>query len=487
MRFVGLAPLHSEDAAHNAMATKDLSRMAGEADKGRNHSFSSFGGDLALRTFRLGYLYRVNRASPTYEETMDTKLIECKLIDVPKAAPEQTPFSKKFAIQLAGSIKLDGQLNPVGLVPNPEQPGRYILFMGRHRFYAIKNVLREQFIQARIFEDMTPEEMGIARIAENIFRNPLAKAQTALAIKKWYQHYLNQRLADDPKPVAAQATPAPQPAEQQLSCQSGKAPEPAPTEPAALTTEGNSAPEKATGPFKKPETEFDQRVAETIGQSVGSVRRVKRISNTFTEDQIKVFIQMGTSQVDMSTIARIKDKSKRDQIVKLIACGAAPPDAIKQVMGDQAPDRDDGKPKAEREAKMAAAAEEEPEVSDDEWFDRQCGETAALLGDPSRYKEGALLFRKLANQRHSFRVAVKKDVLESKQRGKPNGFTNLVLRLISISHPKDWLVCGECKGEGTVANDAAPKEPANFGTGYAKKNCPKCYGSGFVLSTEYIR
>src|SRR5690348_11199685 len=101
MRFVVPAALHPGDAAHNPMLTKDLSHMAGETDKGRS-PFSFFSqGDLPLRTFHLGYLYRVNRASPTYEETMDTKLIECKLIDAPKV--ENRTFNRKFATELADS------------------------------------------------------------------------------------------------------------------------------------------------------------------------------------------------------------------------------------------------------------------------------------------------------------------------------------------------------------------------------------------------
>src|SRR5690349_3126347 len=100
---------------------------------------------------------------------METKIIECKLIDVPKTAADKRTFTKEFAIRLADSIKIDGQLSPIVVRPNPSTAGRYILVAGRHRLYAIKNVLKEQMIEAKIFDDLDEEDADFAGIVENLF------------------------------------------------------------------------------------------------------------------------------------------------------------------------------------------------------------------------------------------------------------------------------------------------------------------------------
>ena len=93
---------------------------------------------------------------------MDTKLIECKLIDVPKVPGDIRTFSKEFAVTLADSLRIDGQLQPIVVRLNPAAPGRYIMVAGRHRLYGMKNVLKEQFINASIDETMDDAEAALA-------------------------------------------------------------------------------------------------------------------------------------------------------------------------------------------------------------------------------------------------------------------------------------------------------------------------------------
>lgn len=385
---------------------------------------------------------------------METKLIECKLIDVPKIEGAKRTFSKEFAIKLADSLKIDGQLNPVVVRPNLVTLGRYIMVAGRHRLYGMKNVLKEQFISATIAEGMSETEAGMASDVENLWRNPLNKAQTAAALKRWHTHWLENLPAEAEKSVVAvdhndqNALPAPEP----------------------------TAAAKAVADAAN-ETEFNKKVAAVTGQSEVSVRRAKAIGNAFTEEQLEVFTQMEVTQVDMLTIAKIKDAAKRGEIVALIASGMTVDDAIKEIMKDAAPTRYNKHEKqadGDKEAAKAVKAAKEPELSDDDWFEANCGEKAAMLGDPARFKADALLFRSVSELRHAFRTKGKKFLADTKKAGITGAFYNLVNRFISISHPKDWLLCPECKGQGST-----PPSPG----GVAAK-CGRCFGGGYLLKTE---
>jgi len=391
---------------------------------------------------------------------MDTKLIECKLIDVPKVDGAKRTFSKEFAVKLSDSIKIDGLLNPIVVRPNPNTPGRFILVAGRHRLYATKNVLKEQLIRATIDLEMDEAEADIAATVENLWRNPLSKAQTALALKHWHSHWLASLPVIEPKPAPA-AT----------SDQTDQAALPGPVD----ASEAANAEPAATGSREK---DFNAKVAAVTGQSEVSVRRNKAIAKAFTEDQLEVFTQMEVSQTDMLTVANIKDETKRGEIVNLIASGMVPAEAVKEIMKDEAPKRyNSGTAAAQAaEAKEATKEQRAPELTEDEWFEQNCGEKAAMLGDPSKFKADALLFRSVADLRHAFRTKSKGFLSATKKAGVTGAFYNLVNRFISISHPKDWLICPECKGQGSVQ--------APSGIDGATCKCGKCFGGGYLLKTE---
>lgn len=414
---------------------------------------------------------------------MESKLIECKSIDVPKASPHKRTFTKEFAVRLADSIKIDGQLVPIVVRPNPDAPGRYILVAGKHRLYAMKNVLKEQFIAAQISEEMDAEDAEFAGTVENLFRNPLAKAQHALAMKEWYERWMAKHAPKGEKgdEAATAMADAEQPAAEPTAGPIDTVePAPEPSAPAA------PAPKDSLGRTKREplERRFNETVAAATGQSITSTKETKRIANAFTKDQLEIFAQMGAKQADMEMVAKVKDEVKRGEIVNLIAAGMSAADATKEVMKDAAPTRKNSGTKAERETKAASAKETAPDMTDDEWFDRHCGEKARMLKNPAKFKADALLFRAVSDLRHAFRSKAKKVVQATRRASVFGGFTNLVTRFINISHPKDWQICGECKGQGEVANPATEQQVAAFGGGYAKKQCPKCFGGGYMLKTE---
>ena len=116
---------------------------------------------------------------------MDTQLIACKLIDVPEGRRRLRTSPRSSPSSLADSHQGRGEYNPIVVRPDPAPPGRYIGVQGRHRLYAMKKVLKEQFIRATVIEDMDDTDADMAPIAENLWRNPLTKAQHARALKRW--------------------------------------------------------------------------------------------------------------------------------------------------------------------------------------------------------------------------------------------------------------------------------------------------------------
>ena len=377
---------------------------------------------------------------------METKLVECKLIRALKVGSDKRTFSKEFAAKLADSIKVDGLMNPIIIRPNPATPGEYLLVAGRHRLFATGKVLKEQFIRATIQADMTEEEAEIAADVENLWRNPLNRAQHAGALKRWHAHWLDKM------------TPAPKPkAEIDQNDKSA--------------VEGESAEPVADA---KSEADFDKRVAAATGQSEATVRRAKGIAKAFTHEQLEVLGMVGAKQAEMLTIAKIKDEGKRGEVVNLIASGIDIAQAIETVMGAEAPTKYNETKEAD-ETKKAAKAEKAPELTADEWFEQNCGEKAAMLGDPARYKADALLYRAVSDLRRDHRSKAKSIVAATKAGGVTGPFFNLIHRYLSVSHPRDWLLCPICAAKGVIPGSDSSKP---------NTKCAKCYGGGYSTKTE---
>lgn len=109
-----------------------------------------------------------------------------------------------------------------------------------------------------------------------------------------------------------------------------------------------------------------------------------------------------------------------------------------------------------------------PELSDDEWFDRSCGEKAALLGSPAGFKADALIFRRVTRPRHLFRAEVEGTLNDAKAAKVTGPFYDLVDRFVSAGHPNDWPLCGGCGGSGEDRNGA---------------DCTTCRRAGYLLKS----
>jgi hypothetical protein len=100
-----------------------------------------------------------------------------------------------------------------------------------------------------------------------------------------------------------------------------------------------------------------------------------------------------------------------------------------------------------------------------------------MFKNPARFKSDALFYHSIADHRAAFRSQVKKGLAATKKAGNYGAFWYTVNRLLSISHPRDWLICHVCIGKGEV-------EPQVHVVDSAKAKCPKCYGAGYLLKTE---
>jgi ParB/RepB/Spo0J family partition protein len=400
---------------------------------------------------------------------MDVQLIQCTLIDIPPTNPYRT-FKREFAMELSESIRLEGMWNAIVLRPNPITPDRYMLVQGRYRLHAKKDVLKDTHIAARVFVDMDDADAKMAMITENLWRTPLSKGQRLKATKRWWEHYARKHPGRVGKGRAggaatkrkAEAKRAGGGARSTRSKVDGSVAKLDPVR-AAEASEGSQS-----GSTSEAQTSFAEQFSAVSGKSLATSKRDIRIATMFTDEQLETFDNLGISQTDMLTISKIKDESKRNAVVDLLGFVPEPMDALREVMKDQAPAREDGRSKVAREAEATAEREAEPSFSDDEWFKINCGELVGLLKNSDRYKAEAIFYRNIAEPRHLFRSGVKKHIPEVKEGSLPGGLLDCVNKLISVSHPKDWCLCKKCKGSGESKGNA---------------RCASCSGCGFKVTS----
>jgi ParB/RepB/Spo0J family partition protein len=386
---------------------------------------------------------------------MDTMEILCKLIDVPTVDKKERTFSKEIAAQLAESIRVEGMLNPITVRPNPEMPGRYIIVAGRHRFHAVRKILKQESIRCTVFGEMDNDDAEMARITENLWRSELRKDQRMLAIQRWHEYFT--------KKYATRAADASEPA-----AESEPSPIDGATAEVANLAEDAADPKQMTAAEKKVESDFVKQLANATGQSERSARRKTRIAKIFTADDLDGFYHCGVTEQQMEAIASVKDDEKRKGVTALAVSGMEFQEAWKSTFGEEIDLS--AAPKAEKAEQAKAKAEKAPALSDDEWFERECGEKAKLLADPTKFKHAALLYRRTAEARAKFRSSIKQVLADAKAAGESvNPLYAALNRVISMSHPKDVFLCESCIGKGKT-------QDGQF--------CKPCIGGGFKVRTE---
>ena len=371
----------------------------------------------------------------TPEVTMEIQLIECKKVEFRKTDKDLRAFSKEAAQGIASSIQAEGMYNAIVVRANHQKPGFYLGVQGKHRHYAKATILKEPFIECNVL-DMDDAEAEMAMITENLFRNELSAAQKALSIKKWFAYFASKHPDKVGKGKA------------------GGAANKARAESASATTEDEGGAKAklalagavASEPDKQEAKSFAETVAAATGVSQRTAKREQRIAVNLTEEQLEVCDQMQLTKSQMESLAGIKDETKRAEVVNLIASGMEFDGAWTEVSPEAK--KVTGKSKETTETEALAKEEKQPELSDDEWFEKFCGDKSRMLSDPAKYKVDALVFRKITDQRHTFRTKVK-SALRNAKAGRITGpFFHVVNRITSVSHPKDWFLCSSCARQG---------------------------------------
>jgi hypothetical protein len=341
--------------------------------------------------------------------------------------------------------------NAIVVRNDPAKEGHYVVVQGKHRLYATKVVLKEQFIAAQIVEGMDDKEAEFAMITENLWRHPLTKGQTTASVKKWLEYY---------QAKFGESTPA-----VETETQSGTD-----TVSVGAITPTVAAEEIEFDPTKRVNG-FTSQLSAAIGVTKRQAERELRIAKAFDEDQLQVLDQEEISKESREHISKVKDDGDRSAIVNLIASGMDADKAIKAVMKDAAPAPVNKKAKEAAAAKKAARAEAAKELSDDEWYETYCSAKGKLLADATKYKSDALLYRKVVDKRAAHRSEVKAFVKATKEAKILGPFYSTLNRYISFTHPKDWALCGTCGGTGVNPNDET-------------RRCPKCGGACYELAIE---
>jgi ParB-like chromosome segregation protein Spo0J len=391
------------------------------------------------------------------EAAMEIQLIECDKIEFPTANKDLRTFHMKVARGRAESIKEQRMYHPIAVRANPGKPGYYLGVQGKHRHYAKGAILKEPLIECNVLE-MGDEEAEMAAIAENLFRHGLSQPQRTMAVKRWRESFLakHPELVGKGKAGGAamkKKARGRREAKINLSLASG-----------VDTREGRA---EAKGVRDENALSFTKMLAAATDVSEATAKREQRLAANLTDEQLVVCEQMELTKGQMESIANIKDETQRAEVVDLIAAAVEFDDAWRQVNPDAK--KATGKSREREAAEAAAEREEQPVLSDDEWFEQSCGEKAAMLADPAKFKADALIFRRVTEPRHLFRVAVKRVLKDAKAAKVIGPFYHAMNRVVSVSHPRDWFLCGGCRAKG-VGEDGGP--------------CKTCHGACYQVRTE---
>jgi ParB-like chromosome segregation protein Spo0J len=396
---------------------------------------------------------------------MEIKLIECQKIEFPKREATFRTFKKNIAEGIAHSIRTEGLYNPIVVRPDPNKPDHYLGVQGLHRLYAKATILHETLIECNVL-DLDDQQAELAAITENLLRNELKPAQKALAVKRWQEIFAATHPGSGVKGHAGGAAKAKKTRKTKAEAESvqGSTASASANLADALASEAETseAEAKAEGQANSAKT-----LAAATGTSERSAQRQLKIAGRLSESQLTICDQRGLNQGQMESLANITDEVQKSEVFTLIATGMPLDEAWDRVQPDAK--KATGKSGEADDAKDAAKPDGEPQISDDEWFESSCGDMAKLLANPAKYRSDALAYRRLDEARRIFQDQSKSTLEEVKRSGVQGMFFDAVSRFVSIIHPKDWPLCGGCRGKGTNGEGG---------------RCNGCFGGGYRLKSE---
>jgi len=263
-------------------------------------------------------------------------------------------------------------------------------------------------IACRVFMDMSDEEAELAALSENACRTHARPTDRLLQLRKWQELYMklfphlvgrrgaaNSRWANSTKAEAKQRVIEEEKA-QDAAADACEGHSGVRIDDAEVSVEVEIASEATEAePAKKIQT-FRQRVSDLTGTPTRTLDRDLKIVNNLDEEQVSVLEAVACTKMGMlKIIDATDDAGKRGEIVALVASGKEVEQAIKEVVGTTTTKDEAGRVKEAGEGK----SEEPPVLSDEEWFDRECGEFAGFLVETDRYKSDAIIWRRIADER----------------------------------------------------------------------------------------
>lgn len=371
---------------------------------------------------------------------MNTVDIAVDLIDDTKMDPNYRTMTLAMAESLAQDIEMQGLTHPITVRRDLENERHYILVAGQHRLKAVK-ILGWETIPCVIKEEIDEEQALMISITENFLRGQLNAAQQGRSVKR-YEAYFMKWMAEN-------------------------------------------KPETSPRERKK---EFKKRLIESTKKAERTIKYVKHIADAFLDEELEILEHLGLSQDKLLELANLNEQARR-QAVSLLAMGADIEEVLKQiVISEEIPDPEILKELKREQKKYGKSGEpihvsestkktpacheieagnllpeviEETEESDEEWLQNNCSYLSQHLQSSSSFNGDALLYRYTREIRKTFREEIKKDLEEAKK-GCHGSFYRLVEKLVNISHPKDWHLCGDCQGGG----------------------CRSCSGGGYWITSE---
>jgi hypothetical protein len=358
---------------------------------------------------------------------MNTIDIAVDLIDDTRMDPKFRTLKPELADSLALDLEMQGLTHAITVRPDPEDLTRFILVAGQHRLRAAKALGWEK-IECKVKEGINEEQALMTSITENFLRGQLNHAQQGRSVKRYEAYFMKWMAANKPETSIAER--------------------------------------------KK---EFRKRLIESTKKSSDSIERIKKVADAFTEEELEILEHLGIPQEKLLELATIEENA-RGHAVSLLAMGVDIEEVLKQnVVSEVIPEPEVLKElKKETKAKdpevltvsPVSTPEEEQEAfeedeSDEEWLKTNCSYLSQHLQNPANFNGDAVFYRNSRNARQAFREDSKKD-LEKAKKGCHGPFYKLMEKLVNLSHPKDWHLCGDCQGNG----------------------CRSCGGGGYWITSE---
>jgi hypothetical protein len=225
-------------------------------------------------------------------------------------------------------------------------------------------------------------------------------------------------------------------------------------EPASSTVNnaGDAPQEEVSKRGAGPKT-HRSRLMRDMGISQPTSSRDKKILDAFSEEQLGSLGRYGLTKKQLTLLAKIKEKEKRNIAVNKVLMGIP----LEKILADAETDIDS----------ETVKRRQEDQLDDSTWVKTFCSKPLKSIQHQAGFIDSAIGYRKLRGELAMFSGRARKLAEQIHYRG-PTPFTWAILSVVCMQHPNSWTICGACLG----LNKEVP-------------NCPECKGHGFHLNIEW--